>query len=109
MRHHAALTATCVASALLLAGGQTAALGVPRSPASTVISGTANTPVGKCSYSVTTDSTDYTSTVDYTAKLTCGSVTATATGSVNPDGDDEDVSMDDIKVSGYGQNLDVTT
>jgi hypothetical protein len=109
MRHNAAIAAISVASALLLTGGQAAALGAPRSPASTVISGTANTPVGKCSYSVSTDSTDYTSTVDYTAKLTCGPVTATATGSVSPDGTDEDVSMDDIKVSGYGQNLDVTT
>jgi hypothetical protein len=109
MRHHAVLTAVCAASALLLAGGQTAALGASRAPASTVISGTVNAPVGKCSYSVTTDSTDYTSTVDYTAKLTCGSMTATATGSASPDGDDEDLSMDEIKVSAYGQSLDVTT
>ena len=111
MRHHAALTAFCAASALLLAGGQTAALGAPRSPADTIISGAANTPAGKCSYSVTTDSTDYTSTVNYTAKLTCGSLTATANGSANPDGDgtDEDLSMDEIKVSAYGQSLDITT
>jgi hypothetical protein len=111
MRHHAALTAICAASALLLAGGQTAALGAPRSPADTIISGTANTPVGKCSYSVTTDSTDYTSTVNYTATLKCGSLTATATGAANPDADgtDEDLGMDEIKVSAYGQSLDITT
>lgn len=115
-RHHAALAATCVASALLLAAGQTAALGVvpvmPRSPASTIISGTADSPVGKCSYSVTADSTDYTSTVNYTAQLTCGSMTATATGAANPDpgtSDAEDVSMDEIKISAYGQDLDITT
>jgi hypothetical protein len=111
MRHHAALAAVSVASALLLAGGQTAALGVPRGPASTLISGTVDTPVGKCSYSVTTDSTDYTSTVNYTAALTCGTMTATVTGSVSPDSDsvDEDLSMDEVKVSAYGQSLDVTT
>jgi len=109
MRHHAVLAAACVTSALLLGAGQAAALGMPRGLANTAISGTADTPVGKCSYSVTTDSTDYTSTVDYTAKLTCGSITATATGSVSPDSDDEVLSMDDVKISAYGQNLDVTT
>jgi hypothetical protein len=112
MRHPAGLAVLCVASALLLAWGQTAALGVPRvDGANTVISGTADTPFGKCSYSVTTDSTDCASTVNYTAQLTCGSMTATAAGAVSPDSDstDEDLSMDEIQVSAYGQSLDVTT
>jgi hypothetical protein len=70
-----------------------------------------NTPVGKCSYSVTTDSADYTATVNYTAKLTCGTLTATVTGSANPDSDSgsEDLSMDEVVVSAYGQSLDITT
>lgn len=110
MLHRAVLTAVCAASALLLACGQTAALAVPRSPADTVISGTVNAPVGKCSYSVTTDSTDYTSTVNYTASLTCGSMTATVTGSASPDGSgNEDLSMDEVKVSAYGMAIDDNT
>lgn len=70
-----------------------------------VIAGSTGTPVGTCGYSVTTDSTDYTSMVGYTAKLTCGSwLKITAAGSI----DGEQVNLDSVTINTPVQNLDFT-
>jgi hypothetical protein len=95
-------TLVAAASLALVIGGVTA---VTPARADTIISGSASTPVGTCSYSIDTDSTDYTSMVDYTATLTCTTwLKVTATGSI----DGEQVNLDSVTIKTPVQNLDLT-
>jgi len=95
-------TLVAAASLALVIGGVTA---VTPAKADTIISGSASTPVGTCSYSIDTDSTDYTSMVDYTATLTCTTwLKVTATGSI----DGEQVNLDSVTIKTPVQNLDLT-
>lgn len=97
--------ATVATSLALVAFGFATVTAVTSAKADTVISGSTGTPVGTCGYSVTTDSTDYTSMVGYTATLTCSTwLKITAQGSI----DGEQVNLDSVTVKTPVQNLDLT-
>jgi hypothetical protein len=97
-----ARTALVASVSLALVGYGIAAVVPAR--ADTIISGSTGTPVGTCSYSVDTDSTDYTSMVGYTATLTCTWLKITAQGSV----DGQQVNLDEVTIDTTVQNLDLT-